>query len=85
MKLDDLDNYIALLIPKQQDPYTQDLRDFFYTILNLQDSEFIGFSIPKRPITLLTHDTLKEIFDSYKGKTTKTGYEVKTFIIVKEI
>ena len=80
MKLDDLDNYIALLIPKQQDPYTQDLRDFFYTILNLQDSEFIGFSIPKRPITLLTHDTLKEIFDSYKGKTTKTGYEVKTFI-----
>lgn len=80
MKLDDLDNYIALLIPEQQDSYTQDLRDFFYTILNLQDSEFIGFSIPKRPTTLLNQDTLEEIFASYKGKTTKTGYEVKTFI-----
>lgn len=80
MKLDDLDNYIALLVPEQQDSYTQDLRDFFYTILNLQDSEFIGFSIPKRPTTLLNQDTLEEIFASYKGKTTKAGYEVKTFI-----
>ena len=51
MKLDDLDNYIALLIPEQRDPYTQDLRDFFYTILNLQDSEFFWFSIPKKDLS----------------------------------
>lgn len=76
----DFDELIAILIPKYDDPHNQAVRDFFYTILSIQDNAFIDFTIPTRPITLLSQDKLQAIFDSYKGKTTKNGYEVKTFI-----
>lgn len=82
MKLDDLDNYIALLIPKQQDPYTQDLRDFFYTILNLQDSEFIGFSIQKDQSHCLLMIRLKRFLTATKARPPRQATRSKRLLAV---
>lgn len=76
----DIDKLIAVLLPKHDDEYMQSLRDFFLTVASITDSSFVGFDITDKSNVILEPKQLKEIFESYKGKTTKEGYEVKAFL-----
>lgn len=76
----DIDKLIAVLLPKHDDEYVQSLRDFFLTVASITDSSFVGFDITDKSNVILEPKQLKEIFESYKGKTTKEGYEVKAFL-----
>ena len=76
----DIDKLIAVLLPKHDDEYVQSLRDFFLTVTSITDSSFVGFDITDKSNVILEPKQLKEIFESYKGKTTKESYEVKAFL-----
>ena len=67
----DIDKLIAVLLPKHDDEYVQSLRDFFLTVTSITDSSFVGFDITDKSNVILEPKQLKEIFESYKGKTTK--------------
>lgn len=76
----DVDTLIALLLPGNEgDQYVQSLRDFFLTVASITNTAFVGFDITDKSSVILEPKTLEEIFESYKGKTTKEGYEVKAF------
>lgn len=75
---------VNTLIPPTEDEYTDDLKGFFLTIASIAPSDFTGisvrFGVEVRQPTILTKDTLKNIFESYSGNLTKTENLTRTFL-----
>lgn len=73
-----------MLIPITEDKYTDDLKAFFLTVASIAPTDFMGISrrveFEAKQHTILTKDTLNEIFKSYSGNLTKPENLTRTFL-----
>lgn len=73
-------NNVETLIPDTDDIYTTDVSNFFLTVASLVSNDFMDISIEAKQSKPLTSAHLKKIYDSYKGKWTKTENLTRVFI-----
>ena len=71
---------LQILFPKTDDNYSNEIQDFFETIVSLVSTSFMGINITREQSVILSSQQLEHIYRSYQGKLTKPEYLVRAFV-----